>query len=670
MEPEQMEQVCSTLEKQELASEEEMPETEEQEDKVQVYMVEDEDEEDEEDGEEVEEAKGLTESDAEADDGEAKWQPEEEQILELEPEEQQNPKLEKHHNFEEVEEQSPTDENQDLNEEEEQYSSREKEEEEWQNRAEEKQTLEEEKKWQNFEEEGQTLEEEEEEEEWQNREEEGQILEAEELQNRGEERQTLEAEEECQNSGEEGQTLEEEELQNRGEEGQTSEDEKQIPEFEEQWNEIQEKVEKVEPKPGQNKETEATGEQEVGQDDKQEHISKEEEVEKQQTSACAIPSSRSFAFLEEETAKAILRVSRTLIVLKGLPGSGKSHLASTIKENYEELCSVVSADDYGIKPDKYGTSEEGHKALDEAVLTCLTSGMAVVVVDDTNHTPIRLARLAELAEQHQYCAIFLEPRTEWSEDIEQLVQKSQRGLNKDQMQALKTSLEETSLPLFFGWFVCHPFQENLRSIAVNFLKTLVSLEAFRKNITDFKEDAEKDIDLKEHFHDKGMLHCTTKFCEYGKADGAKEYAENQAVKESYGCVSQLTLSALFVTPRTLGATVTLTEEQLQLWPANAEEEGVSQGSSAHITLSYAEGVDPLQTGPDLLELVRLQQQGQEGETVQDSELGLLTYFGKGMWVLGLREPFLATACFSSFYGRREQEEKEGEEKKKKKCIIQ
>lgn len=34
------------------------------------------------------------------------------------------------------------------------------------------------------------------------------------------------------------------------------------------------------------------------------------------------------------------------------------------------------------------------------------------------------------------------------------------------------------------------------------------------------------MDLEQYFEAKGTLHCTTKFCNYGKAEGAKEYAEN------------------------------------------------------------------------------------------------------------------------------------------------
>lgn len=31
--------------------------------------------------------------------------------------------------------------------------------------------------------------------------------------------------------------------------------------------------------------------------------------------------------------------------------------------------------------------------------------------------------------------------------------------------------------------------------------------------------------MEQYFQAKGTLHCTTKFCDYGKAEGAKEYAQ-------------------------------------------------------------------------------------------------------------------------------------------------
>ncbi|XP_076000310.1 uncharacterized protein cnp [Genypterus blacodes] len=394
------------------------------------------------------------------------------------------------------------------------------------------------------------------------------------------------------------------------------------------------------------------------------------------------PGSLSFAILEHEQTKCALQTSRTLIVLRGLPGSGKSFLARAIAADYKDHCCVLSADDLGVKLEDPESSAAGYKAVDEAVVARCGAGVApvLIVVDDTNHTHERLGRMGELAKQHRLVVMFMEPRTEWSRDASQLAKRSGRGLEEAQIETIRGPLADMSIPLFFGWFLLSTCVDKVKCTSMDFLKTLDTLEAFKKHPGDFNGKAEKEVDLEQYFKAKGSLHCTTKFCNYGKAEGAKEYAEQQAVADLYGSVFELSLSALFVTPRTVGARVSLSEEQLVLWPADAEKEaeatvpGASSlppGSRAHITLGCAEGVEPVQTGLDLLDILALQQAGQQGEPVTEMELGSLAFFGEGRWLLSLREPICVPACFSSFYKPKKHEEtkKEPEKKKKQKCTI-
>lgn len=46
-------------------------------------------------------------------------------------------------------------------------------------------------------------------------------------------------------------------------------------------------------------------------------------------------------------------------------------------------------------------------------------------------------------------------------------------------------------------------------------------------------EAEKEVDLEQYFQANGALHCTTKFCDYGKAEGAKEYADKPVSLKVY-----------------------------------------------------------------------------------------------------------------------------------------
>ncbi|XP_060757979.1 2',3'-cyclic-nucleotide 3'-phosphodiesterase [Neoarius graeffei] len=244
--------------------------------------------------------------------------------------------------------------------------------------------------------------------------------------------------------------------------------------------------------------------------------------------------------------------------------------------------------------------------------------------------------------------------------------------------------KEPALPLFYGWFLASEDEEKLKDSPVAFLKTLGALEAFKKHVGDFTGDAGKEVNLEQYFQAPALLHCTTQFCDYGKAEGAKEYAEQQVVKDSCGKATELSVVGLLVTPRVFGARVSLTPEQLPLWPAGADKVGIPPadlpgvealpvGSRAHVTLGCAANVLAVQTGIDLLEILILQQ-GEEKEVPEEElELGKLSYLGKGRWYLSLKECITCNATFSSFSEEQrpaEPAKKEGGEKKKKlKCSI-
>nr|AAA84448.1 g-RICH [Carassius auratus] len=269
-----------------------------------------------------------------------------------------------------------------------------------------------------------------------------------------------------------------------------------------------------------------------------------------------------------------------------------------------------------------------------------------------------------------------------TEGGEEKVQPEADGVKAEPLKETETKQKEPELPLFFGWFLLPEEEERIKCATMDFLKTLDTLEAFKEHISEFTGEAEKEVDLEQYFQNPLQLHCTTKFCDYGKAEGAKEYAELQVVKESLTKSYELSVTALIVTPRTFGARVALTEAQVKLWPEGADKEGVAPallpsvealpaGSRAHVTLGCSAGVETVQTGLDLLEILALQKEGKEGTQVE-MDLGTLTYLSEGRWFLALREPINADTTFTSFSEDKpatsDQGKKNGE-KKKKKCTI-
>uniref|UniRef100_A0A8C5P441 2',3'-cyclic-nucleotide 3'-phosphodiesterase n=1 Tax=Jaculus jaculus TaxID=51337 RepID=A0A8C5P441_JACJA len=368
-----------------------------------------------------------------------------------------------------------------------------------------------------------------------------------------------------------------------------------------------------------------------------------------------------FPFLQDEETVATLHECKTLFILRGLPGSGKSTLARAIVDKYHNGTKMVSADAYKITPGTRASFPEEYKRLDEDLAAYCRREIRVLVLDDTNHERERLEQLFEMADQYQYQVVLVEPKTAWRLDCAQLKEKNQWQLSADDLKKLKPGLEKDFLPLFFGWFLTKKSSETLRKVGQVFLEELGNHKAFKKELRQFipGDESREKIELVSYFGKRppGVLHCTTKFCDYGKEPGAEEYAQQDVVKKSYCKAFTLSISALFVTPKTAGAQVVLSEQELLLWPSDVDKQpssdGLPRGSRAHITLGCAAGVPPKQTGFDLLEIMRQEKGGSRGEEVGDLTRGKLYSLGNGRWMLGLAKKIEVKAIFTGYYGKGE-----------------
>ncbi|KAM5135568.1 2',3'-cyclic-nucleotide 3'-phosphodiesterase [Mantella aurantiaca] len=356
-----------------------------------------------------------------------------------------------------------------------------------------------------------------------------------------------------------------------------------------------------------------------------------------------------------------VRESKILVLLRGLPGSGKSTLAKDIEQKYKETSRLISADQYEIKPVIRSSSGGDYTKLDDELTTCFERREAnLVILDDTHHDHERLDELFDLANKYHFTVVVLEPKTPWRLDCAQLKDRNHWKLSLEELKNLRPSLERDLPPLYFGWFLAKRDEDSMRKISHEFLEQLGNLKAFKKRLQAYGYEDKHKLDLLKHFaKTPNILHCTTKFCDYGKAAGSEEYARQEVVKKSYSKGYTLHISALFATPRTIGARVDLTEEQLLLWPLDAEREVMPKdtfprGSRAHITLGTAAEVQDVQTGIDLLELIKLQQAGREGESLGEltgSIAGKVSYFENGMWMINLSRKIEVKSIFSGYYGK-------------------
>lgn len=189
-----------------------------------------------------------------------------------------------------------------------------------------------------------------------------------------------------------------------------------------------------------------------------------------------------FPFLQDEDTVAALHECKTLFILRGLPGSGKSTLSRVIVDKYRDGTKMVSADAYKITPGARGAFSEEYKRLDEDLAAYCRRNIRVLVLDDTNHEPERLEQLFEMADQYQYQVVLVEPKTAWRLDCTQLKEKNQWQLSADELKKLKPGLEKDFLPLYFGWFLTSKSSEALRKVGQVFLEELGNHKAFKKEL--------------------------------------------------------------------------------------------------------------------------------------------------------------------------------------------
>lgn len=192
-----------------------------------------------------------------------------------------------------------------------------------------------------------------------------------------------------------------------------------------------------------------------------------------------------------------------------------------------------------------------------------------------------------------------------------------------------------------------------------------------------------------------ILHATSKFTARGKGEGAQEYITSPLVKKSVGKCFRLCIVGFVITPRTIGARLKLSDEQLELW-SNIDNEdpkvikgtrskpsksvpniskissvcGLTvtrvkssnseifhptsgKGSRAHLTLACAPDITPVNTGFDMIRAVRCEQDAlkcddQKPETYTFDE-GILRNYGDGVWVVYPECELLVSSLFSAFY---------------------
>ncbi|KAK7496517.1 hypothetical protein BaRGS_00012169 [Batillaria attramentaria] len=129
--------------------------------------------------------------------------------------------------------------------------------------------------------------------------------------------------------------------------------------------------------------------------------------------------------------------TKLMVILRGLPGSGKSYLARAIQGSGE----VFSADDYFIRNGLYEYNKdelsEAHAWNKQRVKEALERGVTPIIVDNTNVMIWEMLPYAQLADNRGYAVEVLEPETPWKFQPKRLAKYNSHGVPIESIKRMK-----------------------------------------------------------------------------------------------------------------------------------------------------------------------------------------------------------------------------------------
>ena len=135
---------------------------------------------------------------------------------------------------------------------------------------------------------------------------------------------------------------------------------------------------------------------------------------------------------------------KVLILMRGIPGSGKSSLATQISRDFNGV--VQSADTFFIN--KFGIYDFRPELLVEAHANCQKETRKwaeretkVIIVDNTNLESWEMEPYAKIAKENGYYLILVEPKTPWRYNSRKCSQLNSHGIPWEKIEACRARFE-------------------------------------------------------------------------------------------------------------------------------------------------------------------------------------------------------------------------------------
>lgn len=286
-----------------------------------------------------------------------------------------------------------------------------------------------------------------------------------------------------------------------------------------------------------------------------------------------------YPFLDDETTIEYIKNSKIMFIMKGISGSGKSTVARNLRDTFSH--SYHSADDFFNKTGEYifdfTQLKEAHQSCQLGAIEAAERHQNVIIIDNTNVRNWEMKIYLTLAKEYNYIVAVVEPKTPWAKNAEELAMKNTHGVNEEIIYK-KVKMYQDPCPLYYGWFLNEKDSAVIIELANAWLKT--ALEELPYFFRDFSAQSGKTTkeDIlsyfsRQHFPNANdIIHCTSKFTARGSQPNAKDYMRSPKVVSSLGKYFEVNIIGFVITPRTLGARIQLTSEQIELWEQNDDEE--------------------------------------------------------------------------------------------------
>ncbi|KAL4002417.1 AAA domain family protein [Acanthocheilonema viteae] len=149
----------------------------------------------------------------------------------------------------------------------------------------------------------------------------------------------------------------------------------------------------------------------------------------------------------EDVRKCIQNGHHIMVIMRGIPGSGKSYLASDLVSGTDGA--VFNTDKYFMQNGVYRFDptklDEYHQRNWKAARNAILQGIKPIIIDNTNILVTHMKPYINLALKNLYEIYFVEPETEWKKNAKECARRNAHSVPEDKIAHMVECFEKVSL---------------------------------------------------------------------------------------------------------------------------------------------------------------------------------------------------------------------------------